>query len=927
MDEKINNKNYSIPQILDKFQICIPIIQREYIQGIKNKNGKVKESTSRLINDILESLNKNKKISLNIVYGFHDNQTFYPVDGQQRLTLLYLLHWYITIRAGKFDDFLKLKSFSYETRVSANEFFGFLRNSSPDMWENLFNEVKKTNQSLIENIREKTWFKIQWASDITIISALNILEILLEKIEKDIAISYYKNLKEDTSKLSFDVISEIKEEAEYDANINYVRLNSRGKQLEKFENAKAILSVIEEKMGKENLNKFTYKYDQKYIDIFYEESKGSLEEKTKQINEKTIVFLKNCYQIWSFVYSYKHSQIQVKDFNGYYSEIFKVSKQSGEVSCFWKEYFEFIDIIMESIYEDNTILPYLKNIWKEEVLYNKNSQDNSNLIVYLFYIYFYYKSQTKYAKLINLNQLEYILLNLNYSKVKQENFNVTETICKEISTEKEVFDYFTKREYNDIIKSFLKDEDVYSKLGINDFKVRIKEQTIKAKIIVLIKETPELSCFLKEPDYKFFSRLEEKSGKRQIYYFFHISDMWDNKITIEKVSLLLDYMNKVEKYHFKNSLKWKKWFAIATYYDEINKKLKAIEEINKEANYIYVRYIDKDRKKYEPLSNENLHIWKSEYYFIDDNMDNDYFLLSIYKLNNLKKAYNILKNLDTDKSEEDWLRVTFDKVYNECWLKYAVDREYGELLTSKISYDSNDNKLNIAVDLKNTWRNVVTESGDFFAYVYALDKRSENWMVNRHFSSTYDIKSKNVRETMHQEKYTLYDELSNNLNQFELNLLWQDEMVYDYDGRRYFYYRHDIKFLGDKKTLIAVEKGVIKLKYFEMNKYDEFEYDISKEKKYIVESIEKFRSIGSSIQSKCTSYNKNNNNLDQLRQDINSIIEESFSCCNSYTKNYEYIRKYLQKKPLNLEIKKDKFTKVNEGMPRTLNFIGIFNGL
>ena len=63
MDEKINNKNYSIPQILDKFQICIPIIQREYIQGIKNKNGKVKESTSRLINDILESLNKNKKLA------------------------------------------------------------------------------------------------------------------------------------------------------------------------------------------------------------------------------------------------------------------------------------------------------------------------------------------------------------------------------------------------------------------------------------------------------------------------------------------------------------------------------------------------------------------------------------------------------------------------------------------------------------------------------------------------------------------------------------------------------------------------------------------------------------------------------------------------------------------------------------------------
>ena len=93
---------------------------------------------------------------------------------------------------------------------------------------------------------------------------------------------------------------------------------------------------------------------------------------------------------------------------------------------------------------------------------------------------------------------------------------------------------------------------------------------------------------------------------------------------------------------------------------------------------------------------------------------------------------------------------------------------------------------------------------------------------------------------------------------------------------------------------------------------------------------DRFKTICSSIQSKCTTYihNKNmKNNLDEFRREINSIIEDSFYCYNSYIKNYEYICKYLQKESVNSVIQKDKFKKVNGEIPRTLNFIGIFNEL
>lgn len=88
-------------------------------------------------------------------------------------------------------------------------------------------------------------------------------------------------------------------DAELTASTNYIRLNARGKQLDEFENVKAILSLLENKLGGEikEYQKFVYQYDQKYIDIFYKEcsEETKLEEKTKQINDKTLRLLMSTY--------------------------------------------------------------------------------------------------------------------------------------------------------------------------------------------------------------------------------------------------------------------------------------------------------------------------------------------------------------------------------------------------------------------------------------------------------------------------------------------------------------------------------------------------------------------------------------------------------------------------------------------------------
>ena len=117
--------------LLKKYEICIPIIQRDYAQGRNNE--KTNEVRKNLIRDIKKCLeDENKKIDFNFVYGTISDNVFYPVDGQQRLTSLYLLHWYINQILDP-DKMSNMKNFSYMTRNSASDFFSLLRNPNTEL--------------------------------------------------------------------------------------------------------------------------------------------------------------------------------------------------------------------------------------------------------------------------------------------------------------------------------------------------------------------------------------------------------------------------------------------------------------------------------------------------------------------------------------------------------------------------------------------------------------------------------------------------------------------------------------------------------------------------------------------------------------------------------------------------------------------------
>ena len=136
--ELINNDDSSVTVKIDKIEI--PMIQRDYAQGRKNYNVEKRGNRSELntigekfINELIAALSdssQNSEMELDFVYGSikempNGNQKlkyFYPLDVQQRLTTLFLLHWYI-FKRSKFDEGIdKLKKFSYLTRDTSKRF-------------------------------------------------------------------------------------------------------------------------------------------------------------------------------------------------------------------------------------------------------------------------------------------------------------------------------------------------------------------------------------------------------------------------------------------------------------------------------------------------------------------------------------------------------------------------------------------------------------------------------------------------------------------------------------------------------------------------------------------------------------------------------------------------------------------------------------
>lgn len=233
-----------------KYKVCIPIIQRDYAQG-RNTSKEVRNNFLTALYDYLEEEKPNR--DLDFVYGtVAQNEgvdEFIPLDGQQRLTTLFLLHWYLSLISDDkqaidaFNSAL-LKDgqsmFTYRTRSSSSEFCDALMSNGLDLSKLLPADIdeksgKSLNNEISKTIRNSFWFYMSWRHDPTILSMLTMLDSIHHKFNgKTGFLSLLVNTSEPVITFLFLDLNIFKLTDDL-----YIKMNSRGKPLTAFENFKA----------------------------------------------------------------------------------------------------------------------------------------------------------------------------------------------------------------------------------------------------------------------------------------------------------------------------------------------------------------------------------------------------------------------------------------------------------------------------------------------------------------------------------------------------------------------------------------------------------------------------------------------------------------------------------------------------------------
>lgn len=234
-------------------EIKIPIIQRDYAQG------RTDADTMRVRTRFVDALYKavtETPITLDFVYGDIKDGVMTPLDGQQRLTTLFLLHWYIAKKEQVAEEESSfLTRFSYMTRYSARDFCSYIYNNfTPD-----FSDKHKP---LSEQIVDQSWFPLDWKKDPTISSMLVMLNTIdsvfggtsgiWEKLKTDAITFYFLSIH------GLGLTDEI-----------YIKMNSRGKPLTLFEHFKAELEREMKLVSVERCKDIMEKIDLAWTDMLW----------------------------------------------------------------------------------------------------------------------------------------------------------------------------------------------------------------------------------------------------------------------------------------------------------------------------------------------------------------------------------------------------------------------------------------------------------------------------------------------------------------------------------------------------------------------------------------------------------------------------------------------------------------------------------
>ena len=265
--ENKESKPFSFKSFLEQYHVVIPMVQRDYAQG------RTTDDVTRVRNRFLDAIKSylvkseddNDVMKMDFIYGEteqvrstttankQEKIIVTPLDGQQRLTTLYLLHWYAAkkgvVEASNYEF---LNNFTYDIRPSSRDFCSHLLQYVPD-WSLSFHD----------QLVDQNWFMGEWLNDPTVIGMLVMLDSINYKFgnianlweiltgEKARIVFYFLPLSENG--LSDEL---------------YIKMNSRGKKLTAFEHFKAEYEDLYEKDSDE-ARTVNHKFDVEWADTFF----------------------------------------------------------------------------------------------------------------------------------------------------------------------------------------------------------------------------------------------------------------------------------------------------------------------------------------------------------------------------------------------------------------------------------------------------------------------------------------------------------------------------------------------------------------------------------------------------------------------------------------------------------------------------------
>lgn len=508
-------------QLIKGNRVEIPVIQRDYAQG--REEDKINTLRVDFISDLVNSLKdeNSKKVHLGFIYGklngkdklaekdrnkkaianilnavegyakhlelkissqiesFGDDKkdfvnlpVFIPLDGQQRLTTLFLLHWYLIKYLNK-DEFEShteiLKRFSYKIRKSSANFCEALCDVE--------NKIIISKKPISDTIKNSKWFLSVWLNDATVKGMLVMLDEIHNQIkdieEKDVLLCNLKKVERPAVSFDFFDLDELNQTDEL-----YVKMNARGQQLSEFEHFKAWLQkyIYDNEITILDTDWKT-KLDKTWLDLFWKKKEDFYIDETIYNAFKQITLLE---------YIAKSKNVSESFIQSVKGKEYVSFRKFKEVNYFKENTLNFLFKGLNQLTNDSNIqlyeewlkdiacMPFINKYEPLNQYFLKNNKD-INLPESVFY----------YAFLV------FIIDEDNEKNLNEANFKKWMRVCRNL-----IFNTYIQNPKNFInaIKSIDKlsnyKDDIFEFLLKLDFKIdffstnQIKEEVEKAKLIM-----------------------------------------------------------------------------------------------------------------------------------------------------------------------------------------------------------------------------------------------------------------------------------------------------------------------------------------------------------------------------------------------------------------------------------------------------------